>query len=186
MGRIIPYVMDMQRVMYFIDGENLAIRFGALLLQSGSTPADHVVYERNALVWSPLLNEDGHGVMRKYYYTAVSGDSDKIRDAEAKLKAAGIEAPRVFHKSKKKGSKRVDVSLSTDMLIHATRRHFDIAVLVAGDEDYVPLVKAVQGEGARVHVWFVDNGVSPDLQGAADSFVDISRYLAKEPAIADA
>lgn len=38
MPRLIPYVMDIARVMYFVDGENLAIRFGALLKESGRTP----------------------------------------------------------------------------------------------------------------------------------------------------
>jgi uncharacterized LabA/DUF88 family protein len=172
--------MDIARVMYFVDGENLAIRFGALLKENLRVPAPEVLYEPNVLVWSHRLNEDGHGVIRKYYYTSVPNDGVQIQQTEQKLKSVGIEAPRVFRKDKTKGSKRVDISLSTDMLVHATRRHFDIAILVAGDEDYVPLVRAVQGEGARVHVWFVSNGVSPDLLKAADSFLDITYVLASE------
>lgn len=182
MSRLIPYVMDIARVMYFVDGENLAIRFGALLKESHRAPAADVIFEPNVLVWSQRLNEDGNGVIRKYYYTSVPDDGVQIQQAEQKLKSVGIEAPRVFRKDKTKGSKRVDISLSTDMLVHATRRHFDIAILVAGDEDYVPLVRAVQGEGARVHVWFVSNGVNPALQRAADSFLDITDILAGDSA----
>lgn len=117
-------------------------------------------------------------MIRKYYYTSVPDDGVRIDQTELKLKSVGIEAPRVFRKDKTKGSKRVDISLSTDMLTHAAHQHFDIAVLVAGDEDYVPLVRAVQGEGARVHVWFVSNGMSPALEKAADSFLDITHILA--------
>ena len=75
-------------------------------------------------------------------------------------------------------SKRVDITLATDMLLHATRNNYDIAVLVAGDEDYVPLVEAVQGEGRGVHVWAVPDGLSPRLKHAADEYYDLSQgYL---------
>ncbi len=177
MPRLIPYLMDITRVMYFVDGENLAIRFGAVLKDACRTPASHVGYEPNVCVWSPELNEEGKGVIRRHFYTSVPDDGVKIQKVQTLLKSLGIEAPRVFRKDKTKGSKRVDISLSTDMLVHATRRHYDIAVLVAGDEDYVPLVRAVQAEGARVHVWFVSSGISPALQEAADSYLDITDIL---------
>jgi uncharacterized LabA/DUF88 family protein len=63
------------------------------------------------------------------------------------------------------------------MLTHASRKHYDIAVLVAGDADYVPLVRAVKSEGPRVHVWFVSNGLSPVLRREADYFVNIDGYF---------
>ncbi len=179
MPNLIPYIMDMAKAMYFIDGENLAIRYGAYLKESGFRQASLVDYEPNVFVWSPQLNDDHNGVIRKHYYTCVQNDGVKTQQIEERLKALGIEAPRIFPKDKKKGSKRVDISLATDMLIHATRRHYDIAVLVAGDEDYVPLVRAVQAEGARVHVWFLSNGMSPALKHAADSYLDIAYVLAE-------
>jgi hypothetical protein len=45
------------------------------------------------------------------------------------------------------------------------------------DEDYIPLVRAVQFEGARVHIWFVSNGLSPKLRHVADHFVDLDEFL---------
>lgn len=177
MPRLLPNYLDMTRVMYFVDGENLAIRLGAILREGGRALSPRAKLEQNVYVWSRDLNEDRHGVVRKYYYTSAHGDRDRLHDLESGLKSLGIEAPRVFPKSKSKGSKRVDISLSTDMLLHATRRHYDIAVLVAGDEDYVPLVRAVQSEGARVIVWFVSSGMSPALQHTADEFLDITWIL---------
>jgi uncharacterized LabA/DUF88 family protein len=106
-----------------------------------------------------------------------SGDHPAVTDVEQTLKRIGIETPRVFRKERGKRSKRVDITLTTDMLLHATRKHFELAVLVAGDEDYVPLVKAVQGEGARVAVWFVSDGLSEALRFAADDFVDLDQFL---------
>ena len=65
------------------------------------------------------------------------------------------------------------------MLSHAFRKNYDIAVLVAGDEDYVPLVKAVMSEGRRVVIWFLSDGLSPKLVDAADHFFDLDVVLFK-------
>ena len=97
-----------------------------------------------------------------------------MRDAaHDELKKLGIEAPRVFRKDKTRGSKRVDVSLSVDMLSHAQRKNIDLAILVAGDEDYIPLVDAVVREGCRVVLWFLSDGLSPKLRRRVDYFFDV-------------
>jgi hypothetical protein len=165
--------------MVFVDGENLAVRYGKLLKSMSAEPPDHVQYEPGVYVWSTGLNDlclQG-GVVRRHYYTSVQGDDNKIKDVVDKLKAVGIEAPNVFKRTKNKGSKRVDVSLTTDMLLHATRKNFELAVLIAGDEDYVPLVEAVKSEGRRVLLWFVSDGLSPTLKRAADYFHDLDEVL---------
>jgi uncharacterized LabA/DUF88 family protein len=163
--------------MVFVDGENLAIRYSSLL--GDATPAPNVFCQPGVFVWSEkLMDLTGvYFVRRKYYYTSLVGDSSAIVDATDKLKELGIEAPRVFKKTKGKGSKRVDISLATDMLVHASRRNINVAVLIAGDEDYVPLVEAVQFEGCRVLVWFIPDGISPALKRAADAYADISSLL---------
>jgi hypothetical protein len=158
--------------MIFVDGENLAIRYGSVLKSLGLPPRPEVVCEPDVFVWSqdlidglnPALLPGPTAVMRKHYYTSVQGDVSKIEGIAAALKALGFETPRVFKRDKTRGSKQVDISLATDMLVHATRKHYDVAVLVAGDEDYIPLVRAVQFEGARVHIWFVSDGLSPRLR----------------------
>ncbi len=168
--------------MMFIDGENLAIRYKNAI--SGDQPLPHVEVLEDVYVWSRVANIPHHThceVMRKYYYTAVQGDEDKIRDVERKLKDLGIEAPKVFKKVKGRSSKRVDITLATDMLTHANRGNYDIAILVAGDADYVPLVQAIKGEGRRVVVWFFESGggLSDKLQMEADYFSDISWFFLK-------
>jgi uncharacterized LabA/DUF88 family protein len=174
-----PYVSPGAKVMLFVDGENLAIRYGAMLEEND--PPDHVKFKRNIYVWSDFLNKrlDHHNceVIRKYYYTALKGDIEKIEQVEEQLRQLNIEAPCVFKKSKDKGSKRVDISLATDMLTHAFRKNYDIAVLVAGDEDYVPLVEAVMAEGRRVVVWFIKSGLSPKLKRKADFYYDMQDLL---------
>ncbi|RJQ65861.1 MAG: NYN domain-containing protein [Desulfobacteraceae bacterium] len=67
------------------------------------------------------------------------------------------------------------------MLTHAHKGNYDIAILVAGDDDYVPLVKAVKDEGCRVVLWFFEKsqGLSRNLRLEADYFFDISWFLVK-------
>jgi uncharacterized LabA/DUF88 family protein len=64
------------------------------------------------------------------------------------------------------------------MLSHAFLGNYQTAVLVAGDGDYVPLVREVQRFGKRVHVWFFgESGASPELIRVADDFLDISKMF---------
>jgi uncharacterized LabA/DUF88 family protein len=116
-------------------------------------------------------------VTRKHYYTSAIGSDEKRRHIEERLKEAGIEAPYIFKRPKQtsgRASKAVDIFLAVDMLTHASRRNYALAVLIAGDGDYVPLVRAVKAEGSRVYVWFFQNGLSRDLRMSADYYTDIS------------
>src|SRR5437763_4858767 len=144
------------KAMMFVDGENLAIRFGQILGENSEQP--HVVFERNVYVWTRFANIRGHTaceIVRRHFYTSVQGDDPKLSTVEDALKDVGIEAPRVFKKEKGKPAKRVDIQLTTEMIGHAPRSNYDIAILVAGDEDYATLVEAVQREGKRVVLWFI-------------------------------
>lgn len=48
--------------------------------------------------------------------------------------------------------KETDVNLAVDMVVGAYEERFDVAMLVAGDTDYVRAIRAVQALGKRV-VW---------------------------------
>lgn len=172
-----PTLRANAKIMVFVDGENLAIRYQELL--AGRKPPEHVSFEPNVYVWSKYLNMTRLtcDVIRKHYYTCVQGDTPRIEGVEARLKDLGIEAPRVFQKPKGKHAKRVDILLTTDMLSHAHRKNYSVAVLVAGDEDYIPLVEAVIAEGCRVVLWFLKSGLSPALQRKADYFFDMEEVL---------
>lgn len=173
-NRVPPGVQPGTKAMMFVDGENLAIRLAETL--GGQTLKSSVKLVRDVYVWSWGANDSCHPnceIIRRYYYTATQGDHPKLEAVETALKRLGVEAPRVFKKQKGRRAKRVDIQLSTDMLGHAHRGNYDIAILVAGDEDYVPLVEAVQREGRRVAVWFFEDGLSPALFKASDHAFNI-------------
>lgn len=163
----------------FVDGENLAKRYAAM--RGRERQREHVEFEKDIFVWSRYANRDGFPkVIRRHYYTSVPGDSEAKSKIERRLRAVGIEAPRLFHRPRSGRSKRVDITLTTEMLTHAHRKNFDMAVLVAGDEDYVPLVEAVKGEGQQLVLWFVEDGLSPKLRDSADHFWNIGEVLFKD------
>lgn len=86
---------------------------------------------------------------------------------------------KLFPRTKERNAKGVDITLARDMLIHAFSGHFDTAILVAGDGDYVPLVNEVKRHGRRVVLAFFDcPALSPELRLSADAFFDLSGTFA--------
>ena len=69
--------------------------------------------------------------------------------------------------------KGVDILMAIDMLTKAYESHYDVAVLLAGDDDLVDLVKAVKDAGKRVYGAFFKASCSKRLR---DSF-DRKHYL---------
>jgi uncharacterized LabA/DUF88 family protein len=177
-----PHIFPGAKAMVFVDGENLAIRYGKMLGGVPPPPKMQSWYKPDVAVWTQDLNPDpnslpGTRVTRKYYFTSEQGADETRAETVDWLKGRGFEIPRVFRRDKVRGSKRVDISLSVAMLTHATRHHYDIAVLVAGDEDFVPLVNAVQAEGVRVHLWALSDGLASSLRREADYFVNLDGFF---------
>lgn len=64
--------------------------------------------------------------------------------------------------------KRVDGLIAVDMLVGTFTGLFEVAVLVAGDSDFVPVVNEVRRRGVMVVVAGVEGSLSPELREAAD------------------
>ena len=165
------------KFMVFVDGENLAIRYKNLLT---GNEEPHVNHLENVYVWSNYLNQHNHvncTLIRSYYYTCAKADHDRVKAIHDELIVCGITDPRVFKKSSNNRSKRVDITLTTEVLSHAYNNNFDVAVLVAGDEDYVPLVQEIKRRGKQVALWFFNDGLSKHLKRECDLFFDIKNIL---------
>jgi uncharacterized LabA/DUF88 family protein len=85
--------------------------------------------------------------------------------------------PEVFKKSSKgQKTKGVDLTIARDLLSHAFHDHYNAAVLVAGDGDYVPLVSEIKRLGKLVYVaFFPQEGLNEELRRASDGFYDLSQ-----------
>lgn len=66
--------------------------------------------------------------------------------------------------------KEVDVSMACEMLEHALTNHFDIAIVVSGDRDFVPVIQKVQAAGKRVEVAAFSESYNEETKRAADVY----------------
>ena len=69
--------------------------------------------------------------------------------------------------------KRVDLAIAREMLLNAFQHNYQVAVLVAGDEDYVDLVEDIKHFGIRVTGSFFSNRTSEKLTLAVDYFHEL-------------
>jgi len=172
---------DNARVMIFVDGENLSIRLRSFIeSEKPGKLEEHTGYEKDVYVWSSFLNLQNQGacaIVRIFYYTSLRGDDNKLASVFDAIKALGVTDPKVFKKKPNNKTKRVDITLATDMLSHAYNNNFDIPILVAGDEDYVPLVQELKHCGKQVSLWFLEDGLSQDLKRECDHFFDIKKIF---------
>src|SRR5258708_12117031 len=97
------------------------------------------------------------------------------------LRRGGVEH-EYLPMSQAEGEKGVDVALAVDALEVGLGRMIDVAVLVTGDGDFVPLVRALNKQGVRVLAAYFafekkDGGksfVNERLLAAANYAVDIA------------
>ena len=95
------------------------------------------------------------------------------------VRANGFD-PGVFKRRIGK-SKGVDIALVTYFLIHAVDDNYDWVVLVAGDQDYLPLVSEVKRRGKVVVVaFFEEEGIGEQLKVEADHFFAIDSMIRDE------
>jgi hypothetical protein len=174
-------VPHLRRWVLFVDGENLTLRAQQLARDTGVRLSEGPFYSRDTFVWiacwpgvrgmeaaRSTIPLQAAGI-RAYYYTSVVGNEEKIRSAKEALYEMQFK-PKVFRRSKTRGSKAVDITLATDMLDHAHRGDYDVAVLCAGDGDYVPLIEEVKRLGKSVPVAFFEaSGLSDELCLASDT-----------------
>jgi uncharacterized LabA/DUF88 family protein len=66
--------------------------------------------------------------------------------------------------------KEADVMLATELLMQAFHDSYDTAIVVSGDRDFVPAVKAVQSMGKRVEVAALRGTYTPRLVESVDRF----------------
>ncbi len=180
-----------KRWMLFVDGENFTIRSKKLAKKKNVELRKGEFYEPDVFVWIPnqkatvLLPNVGLNLqsqaVRSYYYTNVKGDNANINKVRESLWNLGFH-PEVFKKDRPdQKAKGVDITLTKDMLSHAYLDNYDVAVLLSGDGDYVPLLNEVKRLGKQVCVAFFtgDFGLIKELKLASDSFANIQKEFVR-------
>ena len=169
------------RVMIFIDGSNM---YHSLKSHFRRTDVDLGKFTKKML--------DGRRLVRVYYYNAQVGikeEPDRFKDQQKYF--AGVEAipytelrlGRLVYNNwpgSPPYEKGVDIQLATDMITHSYKNNYDVAILVAGDTDYVGALQAVKDNGKNVEVALFGKGQSSlQLRKVADRVIHIDGRLLK-------
>ena len=169
------------RVMIFIDGSNM---YHSLKNFFKRTDIDigkfcHKLLEKRRLI-------------RIYYYNARVGrkeEPQRYKDQQAFF--AGVSAipytelrlGRLVYNnwpSVPPYEKGVDIQLATDMITHSYKNNYDVAVLVAGDNDFVGALQAVKDNGKNVEVaLFGKERTSMQLRNVSDRVITLNARLLK-------
>jgi uncharacterized LabA/DUF88 family protein len=118
------------------------------------------------------------GLARVIYYDARPDDDSELDpnlksywDAIELLRDTqlGFGSLRGGNKKKPPRQKGVDTLIAVDMLVGAFTNLFSVALLVAGDADFVPIINEVRRRGVMVVVAGMDDGTfSDELKRSAD------------------
>ena len=148
------------KVCIFIDGQNF---YRSLLRYDASLRVD---YDRLATWITQAVGGPSTLFGGAYYYVGVSADAPQL--VENFLKGLELR-PGYFVKRESRvrrsgrcpscgadydytTEKRVDTRLVADLIHYAANGAYDAAVLVSGDDDFVPAVEAVNALGKQVWV----------------------------------
>jgi uncharacterized LabA/DUF88 family protein len=169
-----------ERVMIFIDGSNLYHSLKGF-------------FKRTDMDIGKLSNKllDKRRLVRVYYYNAKVGlkeEPQRYRDQQAFFDSVSaipyceLRLGRLVYinwPNTPPYEKGVDIQLATDMITHSFKNNYDVAVLVAGDNDYVGALQAVKDNGKNVEVaLFGKERTSRQLRIAADKVITINgRFL---------
>jgi uncharacterized LabA/DUF88 family protein len=122
----------------------------------------------------------GRDLVRAYAYTGLDPDNENQRNFHDFLRRHGY---RVVSKDiRKYGDGKVKANLDIELVIDMmkTARNLDVAIVVSGDGDFAPAIRAVQEMGVRVEVVSFRGNTSSDLMDVADQFTDITQIAKVE------
>ncbi len=122
----------------------------------------------------------GRDFVRAYAYTGLDPENENQRNFHQFL---ARNSYRVVSKDiRKYGDGRVKANLDIEMVVDMmkTARNLDVIVLVSGDGDFAPAIRAVQEMGVRVEVICFKANTSSDLIDVADQFIEITQIAKVE------
>jgi uncharacterized LabA/DUF88 family protein len=157
-------IIKKERVIVYVDGFNLY--FG--IIEAGF---DYCKWLNIVLLSNNLIKYNQEIVEIKYFTSRVSNNPDKQKRQSTYIDALesvnvkiyygnyqpeNVECKRCRNIWRKYNEKMTDVNIATEMLIDAYQDNFDMAMLISGDSDLVPPIKAIHNlfNNKRVFVAF--------------------------------
>jgi len=159
--------------MFFIDGSNLLIELSKEIgveFRSDKPPLNAINLAQ-LIINNICTYIDPQKVIRKYWFGSYQGSEEFGEKIKGRLRECDFEP--VIIKKKNNKEKGVDISLTKEALVNAFNKNFEIAYLVSGDEDFLPVVAEIKRYGAKVYGAFFEHGLSPELKLSFDLFNQI-------------
>ncbi len=169
------------RVMIFIDGSNLYHSLKGFFKRTDIDMGKfgHKLLEKRRLI-------------RIYYYNARVGRKEEperyknqqtFLDGVSAIPYTELRLGRLVYNNwphTPPYEKGVDIQLATDMITHSYKNNYDVAVLVAGDNDFVGALQAVKDNGKNVEVaLFGKERTSMQLREVADRVITMNARFIK-------
>ncbi|HET7678027.1 MAG TPA: NYN domain-containing protein [Candidatus Limnocylindrales bacterium] len=122
----------------------------------------------------------GRDFVRAYAYTGLDPENENQRQFHQFLARSGYKV--VSKDIRKYGDGKVKANLDIELVVDLmkTARNLDVAVIVSGDGDFAPAIRAVQEMGVRCEVISFRGNTSSDLIEVADVFTDITQIARVE------
>src|SRR3954452_842301 len=157
-GKNVAVFVDVANIFYAAKAAGVDIDY-VTLLKSATAGRDFVrAYAYTGLDPDNENQRNFHSFLARNHYKVVSKDIRKYGDGKVKA--------------------NLDIELVVDMM--KTSRNLDIAIVVSGDGDFAPAIRAVQEMGVRVEVISFRGNTSSDLIDVADLFTDITQLARVE------
>jgi len=102
--------------------------------------------------------------------TTVRIDEQYVSEIRAKPRWHVREGRLVGERARGLRQKRVDILLTVEMLSHAFAKNMSRAILIAGDDDFTPLVNELLRHGIFVELWSDPLAPAQHLADSADEF----------------
>src|SRR5688572_8379961 len=117
----------------------------------------------------------GRDLIRAYAYTGLDPENENQRKFIDFLGKNGYKP--VVKDIRKFGDGRMKANLDIELVVDLFRLadRMDIAVIVSGDGDFAPAIRALQDKGVRCEVISFKPNTSSDLMAVADEFMDIMK-----------
>jgi uncharacterized LabA/DUF88 family protein len=157
-GKNVAVFVDVANIFYAAKAAGVDIDYVTLLRSAGAGRDLVRAYAYTGLDPENENQRNFHDFLRRHGYKVVSKDIRKYGDGKVKA--------------------NLDIELVVDMM--KTARNLDIAIVVSGDGDFAPAIRAVQEMGVRVEVISFRGNTSSDLIDVADQFTDITQLARVE------
>ena len=170
--------MNKQRVAIFIDGSNL---YHNLKRYNIKTTFENIIKNletkrevRNIFYYTALLDKeyDLNGYKRHKKFLEKIKQIPNFKVILCHLKKIIKEDNSV--KFEIKGD---DIYLATDLIKGSFKDLYDIAIIVSGDEDFIPAIKVVQENNKRVINAFFPKSSSYLLRDCCDGSINLKKSL---------